>query len=179
MRVFRYAVSGLALTVILVGSVAAQKKQTQKPGPKKHPPATTPIKIVPRLEVRAGREKVDAQLANVNRFVDVLGPIAQGIETLDESAKTKPLSKSTADKNAANKQKVVEAIRNLRAGLNVLESEFRTKPALQKYLTQIQGITDLAAQSEDAAIAGKFVAAKEPLRGVSKKLTDTLTAMPM
>lgn len=178
MRIFRHAALGMAVTLILVGSVAAQKKTTKKPAPKK-PPVTTPVKIVPPLEVRAGREKVDTQLANVNRFVDVLGPIAQGIETLDESAKTKPLSQATADKNAANKRKVVEAIRNLRAGLNVLESEFRTKPALQKYLPQIQGITDLAAQSEDAAIAGKFVAAKEPLRGVSKKLTDTLTAMPL
>ena len=51
--------------------------------------------VIPPLDVRAAREKVDNQLANVNRFVDVLGPIAQGIATLDESGKTKRLPKAT------------------------------------------------------------------------------------
>jgi hypothetical protein len=62
--------------------------------------------------------------------------------------------------------------------LTDLESDFRTKPALQKYLASIQGITDLAGQAEDAAIAGKFVSAKDPLRDVAQKLTDTLKVMP-
>jgi hypothetical protein len=177
MKDFRFAAIGLAVVLLIAGSAAAQKKTVKKPVAKK--PPTAAAKIVPPLDVRAGREKVDAQLANVNRFVDVMGPIAQAIETLDESAKAKPLSKAAADKNTANKQKVIEAIRNLKAGLSVLESEFRTKAALQKYLPQIQGITDLASQAEDSAIAGRFVASKEPLRGVSKKLTDTMTAMPL
>lgn len=175
-----FGIIALTTVFVLAGSVSAQKKTTKKPAPKKTTTAvTTPIKIVPPLEVRAAREKVDAQLANVNRFVDVLGPIAQGIETLDTSAKTKVLPKATADKNAANKLKVIEAIRNLKAGLSVLESEFRTKPALQKYLPQIQGITDLASEAEDSAIAGKFVASKDPLRNIAKKLTDTMTALPL
>ncbi len=176
MRRFQFAGLGLAALLLLTASADAQRKPTRKPAPKK-PPVTQ--KIVPPLEVRAAREKVDNQLANVNRFIDVMGPIAQAIETLDESAKTKALPKATADKNAENKQKVIEAIRNLKAGLAVLESEFRTKSVLQKYLPQIQGITDLASQAEDSAIAGEFVAAKEPLREVSMKLTDTLTAMPL
>jgi hypothetical protein len=164
----------VAIAAFLTASAEAQRKTSKKPAAKK-----PPVTVVPPLEVRAGREKVDNQLANVNRFIDVLGPVAQSIELLDESSRTKQLPKDTLDKNEANKQKVIEAIRNLRAGLSVLESEFRTKTALQKYLPNIQGITDLAAQAEDSAIAGKFVAAKEPLRGVSKKLTDTLTAMPL
>lgn len=162
------------LLVVLAGSAAAQKKPA-----KRTPVKNTPVKaVIPPLDVRAAREKVDAQLSNVNRFVDVLGPIAQGIETLDESATQKPLAKATADKNEANKIKVVEAIRNLKAGLATLESEFRTKPVLQKYLVNIQGITDLASQSEDSAIAGKFVASKDPLRSVAQKLTDTLAVLP-
>ena len=58
------------------------------------------------------------------------------------------------------------------------ETEFRTKPVLQKYLPSIDGITDLSAASEDSAIAGKFVAAKDPLRDISKKLADTLAVLP-
>jgi hypothetical protein len=168
MRNIKFAAMLIIAFTLFTGAAEAQKKTTKKP----------PVTIVPPLDVRAGREKVDNQLANVNKFVDVLGPIAQEIEALDEMAKAKPLPKATNDKNEANKQKVIEAIRNLKTGLANLESEFRTKTALQKYLPAIQGITDLAAQSEDLAIAGKFVAAKDPLRSVAKKLTDTLAAMP-
>lgn len=173
MKQLRLVAPLLLLLALFAGAAVAQKKPVRKA-----PVVKPPVKVVPPLEVRAAREKVDNQLANVNRFVDVLGPIAQTIEALNEQAKTKPLRKDINDQNEANKQKVIAAIRNLKAGLTDLESEFRTKPALQKYLPSIQGITDLAGQSEDMAIAGKFVASKEPLRSVALKLTDTLKVLP-
>jgi hypothetical protein len=163
------------LLVLFAGSGHAQRKTSRKPAPKKPVPSTT---IVPPLDVRAAREKVEIQADNLRLFVDVLGPIAQGIEDTDEAAKAKPLSQKAAEKNESNKQKVIEAIRNLRSGLAVLETEFRTKPVLQKYLPSINGITDLSAESEDSAIAGKFVAAKDPLRDIAKKLADTLAVLP-
>jgi len=158
---------------VFAGNADAQRKSKRKPLPKKE------IKYAPPLEVRAAREKVDTQMANVSRFIDVLGPIAQGIEEIDVAGKTKPLPKATTDKNEANKQKVIEAIRNLKVGLANLETEFRTTPALGKYLPNIEGITDLANQAEDTAIAGRFVAAKDPLRDVLKRLRDTLAVMPI
>lgn len=173
MKRLKIVTLALFLLVFVASTADAQKKTTRKTSTKR-----TTTKVVPPLAVRTAREKVDTQLVNVNLFVDAFGPIAQGIEDLDNSAKTKPLPKATADKNAANKQNVIAAIRNLRTALSTLESEFRVKTELKRYLTPIQGITDLAVQSEDSAIAGKFVAAKEPLREVSKKLTDTLAAMP-
>ncbi len=168
----------LAATVLLAFTLFAVAADAQRKPVRKTPVKKPPVTVVPPLDVRAAREKVDNQLANVNKFIDVLGPIAQAIELLDESGKTKTLPKATVDKNEANKQKVIAAIRNLKAGLTDLESEFRTKPVLQKYLPNIQGITDLASQSEDLAIAGKFVASKEPLRGIALKLTDTLKVLP-
>ena len=175
MRTLGIAFAAGLLSVTLAGSGYAQKKTTKKTTAKKPAASQT---IVPPLDIRAAREKVTIQADNVNQFVDVLGPIAQGIEDLEASAKTRPLPPKTAEKNNANKQKVIEAIRNLRAGLLVLETEFRTKPLLQKYLPSIDGITDLSAESEDSAIAGKFVASKEPLRDVAKKLADTLAVLP-
>jgi hypothetical protein len=137
-----------------------------------------PAVVVPPLDVRTAREKVDIQLTNVNRFLDKFGPIAQSVEILDKAAAEGRLDKAGIARNEATKQKLIVAIRDLKAGLATLESEFRTKPILAKYLPKIQGTTDLAAQAEDSAIAGKFVAAKEPLRGVSAKLTDTLATLP-
>jgi len=174
MRHLKAAVLAIVSLAVFAGAADAQKKPVKKPVAKK----PTVTKTVPPLDVRAAREKVDVQLANVTRFIDVLGPIAQGIEDLDASAKTKRLPKATLDQNEANKQKVIAAIRNLRDALATLESEFRTKPVLAKYLPSIQGITDLGSQSEDSAIAGRFVAAKDPLRDAAQKLTDTLAVLP-
>ncbi|MEQ1606329.1 MAG: hypothetical protein ABL999_15820 [Pyrinomonadaceae bacterium] len=177
MRDFQLAAVGLAAVLLLTGSVAAQKKTTKKPVAKK-PVVTTPIKILPPLDVRAGREKADNQLSNVNDFVNKLGTIAQGLEVADADAKAGRLKPATVTKINAKKAEIVEAIRNIKVGLGVLESEFRTKTGLQKYLPTIQGITDLSSQSEDLAIAGKFIAAKVPLRDIAKKLTDVLVLMP-
>lgn len=165
------ALAVLALA-IFAGVADAQKKK-----PVRKTTAKT-TKLVPPLDVRAAREKVDIQLSNVNDFVNTLGNVAQGLEIADADSKAGRLKPATAAKIQAKKMEVVEAIRNIRTALVNLESEFRTKPALQKYLPNVQGITDLAAGSEDAALAGRFVAAKEPLRGVSAKLTDTLGIMP-
>jgi len=59
-----------------------------------------------------------------------------------------------------------------------LETDFRTKPLLAQYLPKLQGISTLSAQSEDDAIAGQFVAAKDPLRQIALKLNDTLAVLP-
>lgn len=175
MKLFPFAATAILSIAFFAGAAAAQKKTARKTSVKK---AAAETRVVPPLDVRAAREKIDNQLENVNRFVDVLGPIAQAIETLEESGKTRPLSRAAAEKNEANKQKVIEAIRNLGSGLANLEAEFRVKLSLQKYLPSIEGIADLGAESEDSALAGRFVAAKEPLRNIARKLSDTLAALP-
>ena len=173
MKYLQFVVLGVLIFALFAVATDAQRRR--RPVTKKPLVSKT---IIPPLEVRVAREKVDIQLANVNQFVDALGPIAQGMEVADTDAKAGNLKPATAAKIEAKKKEIVDAIRNIKLGLGNLESEFRTKPLLQKYLPTIKGITDLAAQSEDLAIAGKFVAAKEPLRAVSQKLTDTLAVLP-
>lgn len=175
MRFLRIAAPAVLLLLLFAGAADAQRK-TKKTTAKKTVPARAAV--LPPLSVRAAREKVDIQLSNVNRFIDVFGPIAQDLESAQQSPQTGARSQAVSEKNNANKQKVIAAIRNLRDGLSTLESEFRTKPELQRYLPRIQGITDLAARSEDMAIAGRFVASKDPLRDVKQKLTDTLRTLP-
>lgn len=174
MKPFARLSAVLIVVAAAAGISAGQKKPPRRTAPKKPPVSQT----VPPLDVRAAREKTEVQRDNVLRFIDVLGPIAQGIEDIDAQGKTKPLPPATVDKNTENKKKVVAAIRNVRAGLAMLESEYRTKTSLAKYLPTIKGITDLAADSEDMALAGKFVASKEPLRAALQKLNDTLNLLP-
>ena len=164
----------LFLLVFAASTADAQKKSTRKTTTKK----TTATRVLPPLAVRTAREKVQIQDDNVNFWINKLGPIASALELLDQSYATKKPSAQTLSTHESRKQNFVQILRNLRGDLALLESQFRTKLELKKYLPSIQGITDLAAESEDSAIAGNFVASQEPLREVSKKLTDTLAAMP-
>ncbi|MFM9905792.1 MAG: hypothetical protein ACKVQJ_14610 [Pyrinomonadaceae bacterium] len=173
MKHFQLAILLLVALTLFVGSADAQRKRRKIV--KKPVVAKT---VIPPLDVRAAREKVDNQLSNVNDFVNKLGTIAEGLEIADADAKANRLKPATAAKIEAKKSEIVGAIQNFKLGLGNLESDFRTKAALQKYLENIKGITDLAAEAEDFAIAGKFVAAKEPLRSIAQKLTDTLAVMP-
>lgn len=178
MRTIRYLFIFLAAVVCLAGSVEAQKRPVRRPAPR---PTPTPRPTLPPLEVRTARQTVSNQQANVTRFVDVLASVGGPVENLDKELKAKPISnrnKAVFDRNETDKKKLVEAIRGLRAGLVSLENEFRSKPVLRVYLPQIQGIAALSAQSEDSAIAGRFVDARKPLITIAAKLSDTLAAMP-
>jgi hypothetical protein len=178
MKVIRYMLLAVAVIAVFTVATSAQKRTTTKRSTKTSTPKTS--STMPPLDVRAAREKVSNQHANVGAFLERLGPVAQAIEAVDAEAKTnaKTVKQESITDNEAAKQKVIAAIRNLREGMVKLESEFRVKPVLKKYLANIQGISDLAGQAETSAIAGKFVAANSPLRSVQQKLTDTLAAMP-
>jgi hypothetical protein len=169
----------LALALCLLGlgvsPAAAQKRTTHKTTTNKTASQTATL---PPLEVRAARDHVDTQLTDVNAWLNKFGPIALNLDAAIADQKAGKLSSATAAKIDTAKQNVVTSIRDLKTGLTNLESEFRTKSSLAKYLPSIQGITDLAAKAEDSAITGQFVAAKDPLRDVTQKLTDTLNAMP-
>jgi Na+-transporting methylmalonyl-CoA/oxaloacetate decarboxylase gamma subunit len=175
MRTGRFLTIFSILILALALPSAAQRKRKPAPRPT---PKPTPTKPAINPVVAAAKQQVSNQLANVNLFVDKMGPIAVAIENTDKEAKTRRLKKEVVDANEANKKKLIEAIKGVRAGLVTLESDFRTKPQLSKYLIQIQGIGDLCARSEDNAIAGRFVASKDPLRQVAQKLTDTMAVLP-
>ena len=171
----RFVFLALALCLLGLGaSSAAAQRRTHKTTGTKPASQTT----LPPLEVRAARDHVDTQLTDVNAWLNKFGPIALNLDAAIADEKAGKLSPATAAKIDTAKANVVTSIRDLKTGLTNLESEFRTKPTLAKYLPSLQGITDLASKAEDSAIAGQFVAAKDPLRDVTQKLTDTLNAMP-
>jgi hypothetical protein len=122
--------------------------------------------------------QVENQLFNVNLFVEKMGPVAVTFENADKDAAAGRMKKETADKIDAGKKKMLTAIRNLREPLVALETDFRTKAPLAPFLSNIQGIGALHARSEDSAIAGRWVEAKEPLRQIAEKLNDTLAVLP-
>lgn len=131
--------------------------QTRKPTAK--PPATPKVVTSSTLpgttaaDTQPGAQKVSIQIKNVTKFIYALGGIASGIESIDKDTRA---NRNAKDTNEVNKREVIQAISNLRAGLAALEVEFRTKANLKKYLPHIDGITSLSAESEEAALAGRF-----------------------
>ncbi len=175
MRTARLLTVFSILLVLFVASASAQRtrRPARRPAPK---PTPTPVRPIVTADITAAKQQVANQLHNVNVFVDIFGPVAVGIESRDKSARS--LDKKGLETLDLDKRKVIAAIRGLRDGLVALETDFRTKPSLSQYLPRIQGIGTLSTQSEDNAIAGRFVAAKEPLRQIALKLNETLAVLP-
>lgn len=168
----------LLIILMAIGCFAFSAEGQRRRTPRRPAPKATPTPSIAAADLRAAKEKVSNQINNVTRFINVLGPIAADIEKFDRDARTKRPSRKAIDQNEANKRKVIQAIRNLRAGLTALETDFRTKPALRKFLLKIEGITALCTQSENSALAGRFVDSGKPLPTVVGKLSDTLAVMP-
>jgi methyl-accepting chemotaxis protein len=162
-------------TAIFAVPAGAQTRKPKRPAAK---PTATPTSFKINFEISQAKEKVSNQVANVTRFTDKLGPIAASIETIDAGSENRRSTKAVIDQNNANKEKVREAIKNLRAGLVTLETDFRTNPTLRRFLPKLEGITQLSAESEDLAYAGKFTDSRRPLLTVLQKLADTLAIMP-
>lgn len=174
MKAIRFtAVFVLALSFL---AVTAQAQRTRRPSARPTP-KPTPVRKISNPVVDAAKVKVSNQLHNVKVFIDRMGPIAVAIENADRDAAARRLSRELIATNESNKKKVIASIRALREGLISLETDFRTKPQLSPYLSRIEGITVLCGQSEDAAIAGRFVESKEPLREISLKLNETLVVL--
>lgn len=169
------ALSVLALSILTFTTEAQRtRRPTPKATPKPTPVRTTPTNTV----VSSAKQQVSVQLHNVKVFVDRIGPIAVTLEAMDRDAASRRLTGAKLAEHEQNKKDVISAFAALRTALVTLESDFRTKPQLSQYLPKIQGISNLAGDAEDSAIAGRFVAAKDPLREVTLKLNDTLAVLP-
>lgn len=164
----------LCVLVLSFAVSASGQRTRKKPVPRAKP---TPVRAVSPV-VSVAKQQVSNQLYNVKVFVDKMGPIAIAIEKADKDAAARRLDKEAIDANEANKKKLIAAIRGLREGLIALETDFRTKPQLLRYAAKTQGISTLCARAEDSAIAGRFVASKDPLRQIALKLNEALAVMP-
>ncbi len=150
----------------------AQRRPARPTAPKVVTTNTTPTAAA--SDVRKATETVSNQIKNTTKFLFILGGVAKGIEDLD---KDRNANKAARDANAKNKADLVQTIRNMRAGILALEVEFRTKDPLKKHLPLVAGMTNLVAECEDLAVAGRFSDSGKPLLALVEKLSDALAAL--
>jgi len=125
----------------------------------------------------AAATKVADQIKNLTRFVYLLGGVAKGIESVDDSARKNEASPTALQQNEQNKTTVKNSLRNVREGLDQLEIYFRGTPGLQDYYLKLAGSASGAATAEDQAAAGHFDQAGRTMLGVVNRLTDVLLVM--
>lgn len=165
-------------TLCILGFTFTADAQRRRPVKKTTKPKVVTESTIGKTDLKMGAEKVSIQIKNSTKFLYLLGSVANGIEQIDSDARAGKVSREIQAKNEQFKKDVLLSMRNLRAGLAALEVDFRTKPTLQKYLVNIQGVTDMSGRAEDMANGGQFVESGKVLLLVVEKLSDTLAALP-
>jgi hypothetical protein len=131
-----------------------------------------------QAEVRAGRERIAAQIKTLTQFLYLFGGISKGIETAEQVNRNREDSSVglSIEQIEKNKTKVKESIRNVRTGLDQLESSFRLNPVLQSYYPNLAGVARIGQTAESQAAANNFDQAGRSLITAVNKLADALAA---
>ena len=128
-------------------------------------------------DLKAGRERVAAQIKTLTQFLYLFGGIAKGIESADQATRSGEISSIAIEQNERNKAKVRESIRNVREGLDKLEADFRFNPTLKTYYSYLAGVARLGEAAENQAAANRFNEAGRTLLNIVGKLADALALM--
>jgi hypothetical protein len=167
----------LVLVCLLFLSTAALS-QTRSRTTRRGTPAAKPAAQQDSDQAKTvAATKIADQIKNLTRFVYLLGGVAKGIESVDESARKNEASPTALQQNEQNKATVKNSLRNVREGLDQLEIYFRGTPGLQDYYLKLAGSASGAATAEDQAAAGHFDQSGRTMLGVVNRLTDVLLVM--
>jgi hypothetical protein len=147
-------------------------------GQRRPSPSPTPSPSGPKAEIATAAGAAAEQAKRLNRFVFILGGIADAIEKVDEERRQGKASSSAIEQNDRNKEAVMQSIRNLRTGIVSLEVDFRSKDSLRPHSSMISGITQMMGTAEDQVGEGKVKDAGRTLLAISEKLIDTLAMLP-
>lgn len=168
----------LVLACILLLSSTADSQTRKRSPAKRSARASVSFAEKQQAEVRAGRERIAAQIKTLTQFLYLFGGISKGIETAEQVNRNREDSSVglSVEQIERNKAKVKESIRNVRAGLDQLESSFRLNPVLQSYYPNLAGVARIGQTAESQAAANSFDQAGRSLITAVSKLADALVA---
>ena len=129
------------------------------------------------VEIKAGRNRVAAQIKTLTQFLYLLGGIAKDIESADKATTGLDAASTSIEQNRVSKTKIRGSIRNVREGLDKLETDFRLSPTLRSYYPYISGVAIIGETAENQAAANRFNEAGRSLLKVVERLADALAAM--
>lgn len=163
----------LILSVLMILAFVGQAEAQRRTSPK---PAPTPV--AQKADLAEATRLTAEQVKRLNRFIYILGGVADGIEKVDEEIRQGKASRAAIDQNDRNKDAMMQSIRNLRAGIVSLEVDFKSKEHLRIYSGSISGITQMMGVAEDQVGEGRVRDAGRTLLSISERLVDTIAAIP-
>jgi hypothetical protein len=168
----------IVILVCLVVSFTAANSQTRRRSPSKSGSRVTKAAADKNAaEMKAGRERVAAQIKSLTHFLYLLGGIAKGIEAAELTAHSNQASPVAIQQNERTKARIRDSLKTVREGLDKLESDFLYNPALKVYYPYLAGTARLSEAAEKQAAANRFDEAGKSLLDTVGKLADALAAM--
>ena len=168
----------LALTCTMILPLAGSSQTRRGSRSKRASRPSTTYAEKEQAEIRAGRERIAAQIKTLTQFIYLFAGVSKGIENAELANRNREQSSVSlsVEQIDRNKAKVRESIKNVRAGLETLESSFRSNPALQSYYPNLAGLTKLGETAEIRAGSSNFDQAGRSLIAAVNKLADALAA---
>ena len=169
----------LALACIIFSSVPGFSQTRRRTTQKRSTTPKASFEEKQQAEIRAGRERIAAQIKALTQFLYLFGNISKGIETAEQVNRNHEQTSvgMPAERIEQSKVKVKDSIKTVRAGLDQLESSFRLNPVLQSYYPKLAGVAQLGQTAESQAAAGTFDQAGRTLIAAVNKLADALVAL--
>ena len=162
------------IITVLCTTADAQRRRSQTP---RRSASAARAAEKSAVEIKAGRDRVAAQIKTLTQFLYLLGGIAKEIETADKATTGLDASSTSVAQNRASKTKIRGSIRSVREGLDRLETDFRMSPTLRSYYPYISGVAIIGETAENQAAGNRFNEAGRSLLKVVDRLADALAAM--
>ena len=169
----------VALICLTLSPIGASSQTRRRRTPKRVARPVASYADKEQAEIRAGRERIAAQIKALTQFLYLFAGVSKGIENAELANRNREDSSAalSADQIERNKAKVRDSIRNVRAGLDSLESSFRLNPALQNFYPSVAGVSKLVQTADGQVGLNNLDQAGRSLIQAVNKLTDALVSM--
>ncbi|HMF58276.1 MAG TPA: hypothetical protein VK619_18175 [Pyrinomonadaceae bacterium] len=167
----RYFILALACLILCPALAAAQtRNRTATGNPQRRTRNST--SATPNDDVRAGAQRVAAQIKSLAQFLYLYGPISRELASNEAAAQGNP-----SQTVQQNKAKLQDAFKNYKTRMDELETMFSGSSDLRRFYPRLLGIADDAATAEEQVATGRYDQGGRYLLEVLSRLTDVLADM--
>lgn len=163
------AIMALCLCLLSAPTDAFSQPRTRRTSPTSQR-KRAPVGKASPTQLNAARIKLADQIKKLTRFLYLYGRLSKDLELTSAQA-------SSSDVTSQARASLVNSFRSVSAELDELEKQFRFTSGLERQYSQLQGVSQRAADAEASAAAGRFDQAGRTLVEVVTQLTDVLIEM--
>lgn len=172
----RFAVFAALLLVFFVSAASHAQAQTRRRSTTTRR-TTTAARPKNAAAIAEGRNRLANQLKLLTQFVYLYGRISTNVEATDEQIRRGALPAEARASVNQSRASLRNNLQNVREGIEAMEQYFRTTPGLEKYYTQLAGVSAAASDAEELAASNQLDLAGRKLVNIASQLADVLADM--